>query len=325
MRSHVITRRAAFAGPLLLSLSPAEAAFPDRPVRIVLGFPPGSGPDLVARLLADGLRESWPAGVVVDNKPGAAGAIAAQEVAKTAPRDGTTLLLGEVGQLAMAPSTYARLGYDPARDFAPIAEVAAADFAFVVPATVPATDLAGYLAWAKTQPSLFLGTFGAGTPGHFGAVLLAATAGLKAEPAHFRSTGDAMTAVLNGDVQGMFGSIALVAPHVRTGKLKALATTGPTRSDLLPEVPTVTELGLPSLTFSAWFGLVAPAATPEAVQADLEAAALRALTAASVRARMQEAGFRAAGNGRAAFAALIRDETVRWAEVVRATGFKAIE
>ncbi len=325
MKSLMFSRRAAIAGAVLLPLSRAEAAFPDRPVRIVLGFPAGSGPDVIARLLAEGLRPAWPAGVVVDNKPGAAGAIAAQEVAKTAPPDGHTLLLGEVAQLAMAPSTYARLPYDPARDFAPIAKVAEADFAFVVPPTVPVTDLAGYLAWAKAQRSVFLGTFGAGTPGHFGAAILAREAGLNAEPAHFRSTGDAMTAALNGEVQGMFGTLALVAPHVSAGKLKALATTGPTRSDLLPEVPTTTELGRPSLAFTAWFGLVAPAATPAPVQAELAAAALRALSAAPVRAKMQEAGFRVSGEGRAAFAALIRDETARWAEVVRSTGFKAIE
>jgi tripartite-type tricarboxylate transporter receptor subunit TctC len=328
MRFRLITRRgAAVAGAaaLLLPWSGAFAAFPDRPVRIVLGFPPGSGPDVLARLLAEGLREAWPAGVVVDNKPGAAGAIAAQEVAKAAAPDGHTLLLGEVGQLAMAPSTYARLPYDPARDFAPIAEVASIDFALVAPAAVPAADLAGYIAWAKAQRQVFMGTFGAGTPGHFGAAILAREAGLNADPAHFRSTGDAMTAALNGDVQGMFGTLALVAPHVSAGKLKALATTGPARSDLLPEVPTTTELGRPSLAFTAWFGLVAPAATPAPVQAELEAAVLRALSAAPVRAKMQEAGFRVAGQGRAAFAALMRDETARWAEVVRITGFKAIE
>ena len=181
MRFRLITRRAAVAGALLLPWSGAIAALPDRPVRIVLGFPPGSGPDVIARLLAEGLREAWPAGVVVDNKPGAAGAIAAQEVAKAAAPDGHTLLLGEVGQLAMVPSTYARLPYDPARDFAAIAEVASIDFAFVVPAAVPASDLAGYLAWAKARRDpVFMGTFGAGTPGHFGAAILAREAGLNA-------------------------------------------------------------------------------------------------------------------------------------------------
>jgi tripartite-type tricarboxylate transporter receptor subunit TctC len=318
-------RRTALAGAILLPFAGARAALPDRPLRIVLGFPPGTGPDLVARLLADGMREALPAGIVVDNKPGAAGAIAAQEVARVAPADGSTLLLGEVGQLAMAPSTYARLPYDPAKDFAPVAEIAAADFAFVVPASVPAGTMADYLAWAKERPALFLGTFGAGTPGHFGASMLAANAGLKAEAVHFRSTGDAMSAVLNGNVQGMFGTVALVAPQVREGKLKALATTGPERSSLLPGVPTMAELGRPSLGFAAWFGLVAPAATPDPVRAELEAAVLRALAAPGLRGRMQEAGFRVAGNGREAFGKLMRDETARWAEVVRATGFRAIE
>lgn len=312
------------AAGLILPFSAARAALPDRPVRLVLGFPPGSGPDLVGRMLADGLKEAWPAGVVVDNKPGAAGAIAAQEVARAAP-DGTTLLFGEVGQLAMAPSTYARLPYDPARDFAAVAEVAAIDFAFVVPANLPVNDLAGYIAWGRARPQVFMGTFGAGTPGHFGAAMLANEAGLRHEAVHFRATGDAMTAILGGDVQGMFGSLALVAPHVQAGRLKALAVSGPERAALLPGVPTLAESGYPRLSFHSWFGLVAPAATPAATVASLEAGVLSAMAAAPLRTRMGEAGFRPAGRGREAFATLMREETRRWAEVVRATGFRAIE
>jgi len=318
-----MTRRAALAA-LTLPFAGAALAFPDRPVRLVLGFPGGTGPDVVARILADALREGWPAGAVVDNRPGAAGHIAAQEVARAAP-DGHTLLFGEVGQLAMAPSTYARLSYDPARDFAPVAEVAAIEFAFVAPASVPANDLAGWIAWAKARPQVFMATFGAGTPGHFGASLLAAGAGLDAEAVHFRSTGEAMTAVLNGAVGGMFGTIALVAPHVAAGRVKAFATTGAARSPVLPNVPTVAELNLPRLAFEAWFGLVAPAATPEPALAALESATLRALAAPAVQARLRDAGFRVAANGRARFATLIRDETARWAGVVRETGFRAIE
>jgi tripartite-type tricarboxylate transporter receptor subunit TctC len=317
-------RRALLASALIAPLSAAAQGFPDRPVRFVLGFPGGTGPDVVARILADALKDQWPAGALVDNRPGAAGHIAAQEVARAAP-DGYTLLFGEVGQLAMAPSTYARLNYDPARDFAAIAEVAAIDFAFVIPAAVPASDLPGFIAWARTQPQIFLGTFGAGTPGHFGAAMLASGAGLNAEPVHFRSTGEAMTAVLNGNVQGMFGTVALVAQHVASGRVKALATTGPARSPVAPDAPTMTELRLPRLSFEAWFGLVAPAATPEPVQAAIEAAVLRALSAAPVQTRLREAGFRVAANGRAAFTRLIREEVTRWAGVVRETGFRAIE
>jgi tripartite-type tricarboxylate transporter receptor subunit TctC len=312
------------AAGLLLPLAAPHAAVPDRSIRFVLGFPPGSGPDLVGRMLADGLKEAWPAGVVVDNKPGAAGAIAAQEVARAAP-DGTTLLFGEVGQLAMAPSTYARLPYDPARDFAAVAEVAAIDFAFVVPASLPVTDLASYVAWGRARQTVFIGTFGAGTPGHFGATMLANATGLRHEAVHFRATGDAMTAILGGDVQGMFGSLALVAPHVQAGRLKALAVSGPERAALLPGVPTLAESGHPGLSFHSWFGLVAPAATPPATLAALESGVLAAVGAAPLRARMAEAGFRPAGRGREAFATLMREETRRWAEVVRATGFRAIE
>jgi tripartite-type tricarboxylate transporter receptor subunit TctC len=196
-------------------------------------------------------------------------------------------------------------------------------------ASVPAQDLAGFAAWARSRPGpVYMATFGAGTPGHFGASLLAAGGGFAAEPVHFRSTGEAMTAVLSGgQVQGMFGTVALVAPHVQAGRVKALATTGAARSPLLPAVPTAAEAGRPDLAFEAWFGLVAPAATPEAAQAALEAAVLRALSGAALRQRLQEAGFRVAApdQGRAAFGAKIRTEAARWAEVVRATGFRAIE
>ncbi|TDH63448.1 tripartite tricarboxylate transporter substrate binding protein [Dankookia rubra] len=328
MTTRIAGRRALLAGAALLPLaSPgaARAALPDRPLRLVLGFAAGSGPDVLARLVAEALKDALPAGVVVDNRPGAGGLIAAQEVARTAPADGTALLLGEVGQLAMAPSTYAKLPYDPARDFAAVAELAAADFGFVVPAALPVDDFAGYLAWGRAQRQLSMGTFGAGTPGHFGAAMLGQATGLAVEPVHFRSTGDAMGAVLNGTVQGMFGTVAVVAPHVKAGRLKALAVTGPARSPVLPGVPTMAELGQPALGFSAWFGLVAPAATPAPVLAALEAAVLRALAAPALVAKLQEAGFRPAAAGSAAFAATMTAERARWAEVVRATGFKAIE
>lgn len=324
MISRALPRRAVLAAAAALPL-PARAALPDRPLRILLGFPAGTGPDLLGRLLAEGMREAWPAGIVVDNKPGAGGLIAAQEVAKAAAPDGTTLLLGEVAQLAMAPSTYARLPYDPARDFAAVAELASVDFALVVPPGLAAADLDAYLAWAKGQPALYMGTFGAGSPGHFAAAMLGQAAGLAVEAVHFRATADAVAALLNGNVQGMFGSIAAVAPHVQAARMKALAVTGPERSPLLPGVPTMAELGRGGLSVSAWFGLVAPAATPAPIVAAIEAAVLRAMAAPALRIRLQEAGFRLSPAGQGDFAALMRAERARWAEVVRATGFRAIE
>lgn len=317
-------RALALLAPAVLPRGAARAALPERPLRLMLGFPAGTGPDLVARLLAEGLREAVPAGVAVDNRPGAAGALAAAEVARAAP-DGTTLLLGDVSQLAMAPSTYARLPYDPARDFAPVGEVASIDFAFVVPAGLPTPDLAAWRKWARGRRPVFLGTFGAGTPGHFAAALLARAWGLEADTVHFRATGDATTAILAGDVGGMFATVALAAPLIRDGRLRALATTGSARAAALPEVPTMAELGLAALTIEAWFGLVAPAATPAPVLDALGAAVRRAMAAPALRARLAEAGFRVAEPGRTAFAARLRDETARWAGVVRDTGFRAIE
>ena len=320
-----ITRRGALAAALATPAI-ARAQVRDRPLRLVLGFPAGSAPDVAARLLADGMREALPAGIVVDNRPGAGGTLAAGEVARASPADGSVLLFGEVGALAMAPSTYARLPYDPARDLVAVAEVAAVDFAFVVPPSQPTNDLPAFLAWARARPGgLFMGTPGAGTPSHFGASLLAAAGGLQMEPVHFRTQGDATAAILNGDVQGMFGTVSAVAPLVRErGGPRALLVTSPARSPLLPEVPTAVEAGYPSLALDAWFGLVAPAATPAPVLAALDAAALRALAAPALRMQMEGAGFRIAAAGREAFAARMAAERVRWAEVVRVTGFRAI-
>lgn len=317
-------RRSLLAGAALLPL-PARAALPDRPLRIVVGFAAGTGPDLLARLLADALKDVLPAGAIVDNRAGAGGITAALEVARSARPDGTTVMLGGVGPLAMAPSIFARLAYDPARDFAPLAFLAALDFAFVIPNALPVEDFAGYLRWGRAQSQLPMGTFGAGTPGHFGAAILGIKAGMPVEPVHFRTPGEAMAALLNASTQGLFGTIALVAPQVQARQLRALAVTSPARSALMPDVPTMQELGQPDLTFNSWFGLVAPVATPQPVLAALEAAVLRVMATPEMAARLQERGFRPAVTGRAGFEALMRQETARWAEVARVTQFRALD
>jgi tripartite-type tricarboxylate transporter receptor subunit TctC len=309
----------AFASPVLAQ------KYPERPVHIVVGFPAGSGPDLIARVVADELQKIWGTSVVADNKPGAAGLIAAQEVARTAEPDGHTLLLGEVGQLSIAPSSYANLAYDPAKDFAAISYIVSSDFALVTPTSVPAKNLAGYLEWAKGQDRLLMGTFGAGTPGHFGAAILGDVTDIEVEPVHYKSTGDAMSGVLRGDVQGLFGSLALVAPQVKADKITALATTGPGRSSVLPDVPTFKELGHEDLTFSAWFGLVAPAGTPPTILDQVNTAVVQAVQTLDVRKKLAEAGFSVTGTSREAFADLMREETARWAKVVQDTGFQALQ
>jgi tripartite-type tricarboxylate transporter receptor subunit TctC len=299
-------------------------AYPARPVRIVVGFPSGTGPDLVARVVAQKLQEGLGQGFVVDNKPGAAGLIAAREAAKAAP-DGYTLLLGEVGSMAIAPSTYTRLGFDPVNDFASVSHLVTSDFAFVVPASLPVKNLKEYADWSKSQKNVFMGTFGAGTPGHFGIAMLADAIQLKAEPVHYKNTGDAMNGIIAGDTQGLFGTLALVAPHVKGGKLRALATSGPARSSMLPDVATVREQGYPSVEFGAWFALHAPARTPGEVLDALSRATVEAMKSPEVRERLQGAGFRVAGSNRQELDRLLREDIARWEKVVKATGFKAQE
>ncbi|MDH6590445.1 tripartite-type tricarboxylate transporter receptor subunit TctC [Variovorax sp. TBS-050B] len=299
-------------------------AYPSRPVRLVVGFPAGSGPDIVARLLAQKLSEGWGnLGVVVDNKPGAGGLIAAAEVARAQP-DGYTLLLGETGQLAIAPSSYGKLPYDPKKDFVPVSQVATSNFMLVVnPAKVPARNMQQFVAWSREQKGLFMGTFGAGTPGHFGAYLFGDATGLKPEPVHYKTTGDALGGLFSGDVAAAFASVGLSAANVKAGKLLALASSGEARSASLPDVPTLREQGYPQLAFNAWFGVVAPARTPPEVVAQLETALRKAVQSPDGKARLEEAGFGVTGTSAQDFAQVIAADTVRWGKVVAATGFKA--
>lgn len=300
------------------------AVYPQRPVRLVVGFPAGSGPDIVARLLAQKLSEGWGnLGVIVDNKPGAGGLIAASEVARAQP-DGYTIMLGETGQLAIAPSSYSKLSYDPKKDFVPVSQVVTSNFMLVVnPAKVPARDVKQFVEWSRAQKGLFMGTFGAGTPGHFGAFLFGDAIGIKPEPVHYKTTGDALGGLFSGDVSGAFASVGLAAANVKAGKLLALASSGDTRSASLPDVPTFREQGFPQLAFNSWFGVVAPARTPPEIIARLEADIRKAVQSAEGKAKLEDAGFSVTGTTSQEFARVIAADTASWGKVVAATGFKA--
>lgn len=322
-------RRALVAGAALLAgLSTvgvqAQTAYPNRPVRVIVGFPAGTGPDIVARLLAQKLSEGWGGqGVIVDNKPGAGGLIAASEAAR-ATADGYTLMLGETGQLSIAPSSYNKLPYNPAQDFAPVSQVVSADFALLVnPQKVPAKNVKEFVSWVQQQKGLFMATFGAGTPGHFGAFMFGEAIKIKPEAVHYKSTADALGGLFSGDVQGVFASVGLAAPNVKAGKLLALGTTGPARAAALPDVPTIKEQGYPTLEFSSWFGIVAPSRTPPEVLAKLSADVQKAVTDPAMRTKLEDAGFRVTGTTAEAFARIIAADTVTWGKAVAATGFKA--
>ncbi len=328
-RRHAL-RSVCLAATVVAGLAPANGAlaqtagYPNKPVRIIVGFPAGTGPDIVARLLAQKLSEGLGnLGVIVDNKPGAGGLIAATEAARAAP-DGYTLMLGETGQLSIAPSSYNKLPYDPQKDFAPVSQVVTADFALLVnPQKVPSRNVKDFVAWTQQQKGLFLATFGAGTPGHFGAFMFGEAVKLKPEPVHYKNTTDALGGLFSGDVHGVFASVGLAAPNVKAGKLVALGTTGGTRSNALPDVPTIKEQGYPSLEFNSWFGIVAPSKTPPEIVAKLSADIIKAVQSPEGKAKMEEAGFRVTGTNREEFARIIAADTVTWGKAVAATGFKA--
>ncbi len=312
---------ALLAAGLLLAPA-ARAEFPDRQVKLVVGFPPGTGPDIVARTLGQRLGEVLKASLVVDNRAGAGGQIAAQAVAKS-PADGYTVLLGEVGSVSIAAAAYSKLPYDPAKEFAAVAEVVRSDFVLVVPAASPAKTVAEFVATHKgRKEKVNFATFGAGTPGHFGAEVFAEMAGLTVEPIHYRATGDAVTAIAAGDVQASFMSTALAMAQVKGGRVRALATTAPQRSALMPEVPTFTEAGYPKADFSAWFALLAPAGTPAPVLDALQRATAASLQTPDVRQKLQDAGFSVSHVSRADTEKMLKAEATRWAAVVKATGFK---
>ena len=320
------TRRRLLTGSLALALlCPVFAqaqSYPDKPVKLTVGFRPGSGPDVVTRLVGQKLGELLKQQVVIDNKPGAGGQIATQGVAKS-PADGYSLLLGEVGSIAIAPPAFSKLPYDPARELAGVAEVVRSDFLLVVPATSPHKTVADFVKAAKARGDRSnFGTFGAGTPGHFGAELFGEAAGFKVEPIHYRATGDAVTAIVAGDVAGAFVSTALGAAQIKGGKMRALATTAAQRSPLLPDVPTFTEAGMPGIDFSAWFAVFAPAGTPPAVLDQLNRQVVAAVKSPDTRTKLVEAGFSVTGTSRADTEKMLKAESTRWAAVVKATGFK---
>ena len=311
-------------GSAALGVAQAQTAYPSKTVRMIVGFPAGTGPDVVARLLAQKLSEAWGGvGVVVDNKPGAAGLIAASEAAR-ASADGYTIMLAETGQLSIAPNTYQRLAYQPRKDFAPVSQVVSSDFVLLVnPEKVKARNVRDFVAWTRQQNGLFMATFGAGTPGHFGAYMFGDAVQSKPEVVHYKSTSDALSGIFSGDVQGVFASSGMAIPQVRAGKLVALGSTGSARVEQLPELPTMKEQGFGNLEFSSWFGIVAPARTPADVVSKLNADLLKVLQSGDGRARLQEAGFRVTGTSAQQFADIIAADTVKWGKAVAATGFKA--
>lgn len=315
-------RKLLTAACLLAVSTTAAAAWPEQPIRLTVGFPAGTGPDIVARTVGEQLSQELGQPVVVENKAGAGGQIAAHSVANATP-SGYTILLGEVGSISISPETTSELSYKPLRDLAPITEAVRADFVLVTPADSPYADVDAFVkAAADHSDSFNFATFGAGTPGHFGAELLAEAGKFDIEPIHYRSTGDAVTAIISGQVQGAFITTAMASTQVSGGKMKGLAITGAERSRMLQDIPTFAEKGLKDVNFGAWFAFFAPAGTPDDILEKLNQGVIAALNDTKVRTTLENAGFGVVGSSRQELADLLVSEQKTWSAVVQKTGFK---
>jgi tripartite-type tricarboxylate transporter receptor subunit TctC len=309
---------------VLLATQPASAQslYPNRPVKILVGFSPGTAPDLAARILADRFSEIWGTPFVVENVPGAGSNVATERVAR-GPADGTLLLMGGNGALVINPSLYDKLPFDPLQDFAPISRVFIAANVLAVPPELPVGSVAELVALARAQPGkLTYAHAGVGTSQHLAAELFRTTAHVDIAAVPYRGTTAFLPDLLANRVNLSFANIVNVLPLAREGKLRALAITSIKRSPLAPELPTMAESGFPGFEAVPWFGLLAPAATPRDVVDKLHAETVKALALPDVRKKFDELGLEPVGDTPAGFEAVIRKETPEWARVIKDAGIR---
>ena len=310
------------AAAFVLAAGTSAAAYPEKPIRLIVPFPPGGGTDATARIVGDAMTASLGQQIVVDNKPGAGGNIALETVAK-APPDGYTLLFGFSTTLTVNPSLYKSMPADVQKDFAPISTLVSAQYILLVNPSLGVNSVAELVAKAKAEPGkLNYASGGKGTPLHLGAEMLKARAGIDMVHIAYRGGGPASKSVMANETQVLFGSFASSLPKVKAGKLKALAVTGPKRSAALPDVPTMEEAGYPGFVVTSWSGVLAPAGTPKAVTDKLHAAIAAALAKESVRKKLAAVGQEVEGSTSEAFAALIKKDTARWRKVLQDAGIQ---
>jgi tripartite-type tricarboxylate transporter receptor subunit TctC len=305
----------------LASLAWAQS-YPTKPIRLVVPFPAGGTTDILARAAAQKLTEAWGQTVIVDNRPGAGGNIGSELVAKSAP-DGYTLEMGTVGTHAINASLYAKMPYDHVKDFVPVILVAGVPNVLVVHPSVPVHSVAELIAYAKANPGkLNFASSGSGTSIHLSGELFKVMAGVQMTHVPYKGSAPAVQDLLGGQVQLMFDNLPSSLPHIKAGKLRALAVTSATRASALPDVPTVAEAGLPGFEASSWFGVLAPAGTPPAIVAKLNAEIAKWLATPEAKEKLSAQGANIAGGTPEDFAKHIAGETTKWARVVKESGAK---
>ena len=311
--------RVASALMLALTLAAAIAAqgYPNKPIRFVVPYAPGGNTDILSRLIGQKLNEAWGQQVIIDNRPGAAGTVGAELVAR-APADGYTLIMGSFGNIIVANSLYRNLKYDPLKDFAPVALVSLPPGMLVEHPSVPAQNVRELIAYAKSNPGkLNYGSPGSGAWNHLFFELFNANAGVTITHVPYKGIAPAVVDLLGGHVQLAISAFPTAMPHFKAGKLRVLAVTSAKRSGLLPEVPTIAESGLPGYEAAGWFGVLAPAGTPSAVVVKLNAEINRMLELPEVKASLAADGAEPAGGTPAHMAESARMASVKWAKIVR--------
>lgn len=302
----------------------AHAQYPIKPVHIIVPSSPGNSSDIMARMIADKLSQTWGQPVVVENRPGADGRIGAEAVAKSAP-DGHTLFLPNAGIITINPALFGKMSYDPIKDFAPITQVATIVIVLAANPAVAANSVRELVALAKSKPgTLHYASAGnsAGIP-YLAGALLRDKAGIDVVHIPYKTNAQAEQDLLGGQIEFMYDTLTATLPHARSGRLKILAIVGSQRSRVLPEVPTLSEAGYPGTEGDAWAGLLAPAGTPRAVVEKIHADVVAILRQAEVRERLTGLGLDVVGSKPDEFAAVIKADTAKWAAVIRANNIKA--
>lgn len=312
---------AAAVAALAAPLSPAIAAeYPAKPIRMLVGFPPGGSTDVLARLVGQFLGQSLQQQVVIDNRAGATGNVASELTARANP-DGYTLMMATVASHAINPALFSKVPYDPVKDFAPVSLVASYPLVLVINPRVPAKSVGQIVELARAKPGqLRYSSSGNGSPGHLSAELFKSAARIDMIHVPYKGGAPATTAVLSGEVEMNFGTLPAMMPHVKAGKLLAPAVTTARRSPALPEVPTVAEGGLSGFDVSSWAGVVAPAGTPRPIVDRLQRELVAVLKNPTVRERLASEGAEPVGNTPAEFGAFIKVELVKWAAAVKQAG-----
>jgi tripartite-type tricarboxylate transporter receptor subunit TctC len=319
---HPITRRAA---GLLLAWSACAAwgqAWPSKPIRMVVAFPPGGPTDIVSRVIAQRLSEQLGQQVIIDNKPGAGGNIAAELIAN-APADGHTLFYN-TSAVVIGPALYSKVNYDTLKDFAPVALTASVPMVLVVNPNLPARSVKEFLDLARSKPGqLNYSSSGTGTITHLASAMLSTQTGIQTQHVPYKGSAPGLVDLASGQTQFMIDTINTVLPYVRDGRLRGLAVSSIKRSSVLPDLPTLHESGLSGFDASAWQGIMAPAATPSDIVQRLNTEVNKALAHPEVRAKLAAQGADVLGGTSAEYAAYLRSELPRWAKAVKDSGAKA--